>query len=181
MSSQTPMGDPPTHTLGHSALSHHSRMLPLNPKTGRYPTRRNLVPSMPTISGRSISYGIFSRISPFPLHRPLQIPPPLSPPIHQVHPVGGAFLQSTSPRAATFGTLLSRTRTISSRKSPLRLTTFDGDLVAIMCHRRPGACALFILILHLVHLTLACLVPRVSRSDVLPPIAPRQDADFRDH
>ena len=188
MSSQTQTKNLPAHPPHHSTLPHPSQMLPSNPKTRPHQVRHNLPPSTPTISSRSTSHVLIPQIAPFPLHRPLQVPPPSSPPLHQAHLAKRAFLQSTSPRAATaitLRTLSSRAQTTSSRKSPLRLATLDGNLAAITCHRRLGVCALFIFFFHLVHLTFACLAPRPSRSDVLTPnpetsTMPRRDADFRD-
>jgi len=146
MSSRTPTKKVQAHPPRRSTTHRPSQTLPLNTKTGRHLVRHNLALSTPTISSRSTRH-VITQIAPFHLHQLLQVPPPLSPPLRQVHLVKRAFLQSTSPRAATAITLrmlLSRAQTISSRKSPPRLATPDGNLVATTRYPRLEPCALFI-------------------------------------
>ena len=189
MSSPIPTKNPPPHPPHRSTLPHpHPFRTPLfNLKTGRHPVRHNLPPSTPTISSRSTSNAIIIQIAPFPLHRLPQAPPPLSLPLHRARPAKRAFLQSTSPRAATAITVRTspRTQIVSSRKLLIHLTMLDGNPVAITCHRRLEVCVSSILISHSVHLTFACLVPHPSRSDLLTtspetPVMPRRDPNFLD-
>ena len=187
MSSQTLTKKPPAHPPRLSILPLPSRILLSNIKTGQYPARHNPAPSTPTFSNRSTSRVIIPQIVPFPPHQLLQVLPPSSPPLHQARPAKRVSLQLTSPKAATAITLrplLSRARTISSRKSPLRLAT-DENLAATTCRRRREACAPFFLIVYAVHLTFVCLVPHPPRSDIFSPSPeasnmPRRDADLRD-
>lgn len=59
---------------------------------------------------------------------------------------------------------LSRVRSISSRKLPFHLTAPGGNLVVTTCHRQREACAPFLLIVYMVHLTFAFS----SQPDPLP-------------
>ena len=163
MSLQTPTKKLPAHPHRPSTLPFPFRMLLCNTRIGRLPVRHNLAPSTPTFSNRNTSH-VTTQISPLPLHQ-LQALLPLSPPLHQVRLVRRAFLQSNSPKVATAITLrtpLSLARTFSLRKSPLPLTTFDGDLAVTTCRQRRDACAPFILIISTVHLTFPCLASNPS-------------------